>query len=606
MTGVDLSPRPMIFKTTSTTIDGTVTPLQFNHPILAAELSDALIDMRRTFALADGTAYQYRAAIINLLNALPETCSRTASLASVDRGVVDAFHKWESGLASAYPAESAMPYKLGRQLRRLVRVHVANGRDINNHVERWANGGVLHQGGESTPLDEFSNAERLAIRDTCRTRIRELEARLTIGKRMLEAGHDPRATDWHSAENVIWAIHHLGRTHGTTVEREAMYACDRGDLNEMNGDFATERPMNYGGSGRVVRRLMSYLYPSSADLVAFRTLLQLETGAAPEEWSGVALEDIRGSGSETLHVRLLKARAHRSRTVRCAISASPGNVGWKPGDLVQRLLAATATARMLADTHESASKNALFMTVFRTPSRALEARAESFSKSFASLIAPITPGISKPHDARRLRKTVKSVRAAVLRSADLAAGDDHSIAVYQRHYAQSTTVHVLAGAAVNAAQHQVFERLRGPLFVKAPAASLQGDHPAAVAAAAAAELESTPTDRSMNVAHCAAPYDSPYGSAGRLCEHRPSMCFACPNAIVFTDHLPRILAYRDILRRHENEMTPTQFAATHGQQLRNIERIIDEFTPVERERAQAAYELDGAVHVPISQRGVHL
>ena len=39
------------------------------------------------------------------------------------------------------------------------------------------------------------------------------------------------------------------------------------------------------------------------------------------------------------------------------------------------------------------------------------------------------------------------------------------------------------------------------------------------------------------------------------------MCFACPNAIVFTDHLPRILAYRDILRRHENEMTPTQFAA---------------------------------------------
>lgn len=109
MSGVDLSPRPMIFKTTSTTIDGTVTPLQFNHPILAAELSDALIDMRRTFALADGTAYQYRTTIINLLNALPETCSRTASLASVDRGVVDAFHKWESGLASAYPAESAMP-----------------------------------------------------------------------------------------------------------------------------------------------------------------------------------------------------------------------------------------------------------------------------------------------------------------------------------------------------------------------------------------------------------------------------------------------------------------------------------------------------------------
>lgn len=605
MSGVDLSPRPMTFKTTSTTIDGTVAPLQFNHPILAAELSDALIDMRRTFALADGTAYHYRATIINLLHSLTESCPRTASLASTDRGVVNALHEWESGLASAYPAESTMPYKCGRQARRLVRVHIASGRDINDDVERWANGPVLHQGGEDTPLDEFSNAERIAIRDACRTRIRELEARLTIGKRMLEAGHDPRTAGWHSAANLVWGIHHLGRTHGTTVEREAMNACDRGDLNEMSADFATERPTTYGGSGRVVRRLMSYLYPSSADLVAFRTLLQLETGAAPEEWSGVALGDIQDAGSGTLHVRLHKARAHRSRTVRCALSTPPGN-GWKSGDLVQRLLAATATARMLADTNATASKDALFLSNFRTPSRMLEARAESFSKSFASLLAAIEPGISKPHDARRLRKTVKSVRAAVLRSADLAAGDDHSIAVYQRHYAQSTTVHVLAGAAVNAAQHQVFERLRGPLFVKAPAATIRGDDHAELAAAATAELVSTPTDRSMNVAHCTSPYDSPYGSAGRLCEHRPSMCFACPNAIVFTDHLPRILAYRDILRRHENEMTPTQFAATHGQQLRNIERIIDEFPPAERERAQHGHELDADVHVPISQRGVHL
>ena len=58
----------------------------------------------------------------------------------------------------------------------------------------------------------------------------------------------------------------------------------------------------------------------------------------------------------------------------------------------------------------------------------------------------------------------------MLRSADVAAGDDHSVEVFQRHYAQSTTVHVLAGAAVNAAQQQVFTRIqRGPVFVNAPA-----------------------------------------------------------------------------------------------------------------------------------------
>lgn len=110
----------------------------------------------------------------------------------------------------------------------------------------------------------------------------------------------------------------------------------------------------------------------------------------------------------------------------------------------------------------------------------------------------------------------------------------------------------------------------------------------------------------MNVAHCTSPYDSPFGGAGRLCEHRPSMCFACPNAIVFTDHLPRIVAYREILHGLEKEMTPAQFAATHGQQLRNIERILEELTPVERERAQRDHHHQALVHVPISQRGAHL
>lgn len=606
MSDIDLSPRRMTFTTTAATIDGTVTPLEFNQPVLAAELADALVDMRRTLALADGTAYQYRVAILSLLRGLPSSCPRTASLASAGRAVVEAFHEWESGLAAAYPPESTMPYKYGRQLRRLVRVHIANDRGVGDDVERWTNGQVLHRAGEVTPLDEFSNSERLAIRDACRTRVRELEGRLAVGRRMLEVGRDPRVCGWESAADILWGIHHLGQAHGTTIEREAMWACDRGTLNDLSEAFATERPTTYGGSGRVVRRLMSYLYPSSEDLVAFRTLLQLETGAAPEEWSGVALGDIQGSDPSTLHIRLFKARAHRSRTARCAVSGSPGVNGWKSGDLVQRLLAATATARAVAEDKASKSKDALFLSVYRTPSRRLEVRAESFSKSFSSLLASIPSGISKPHDARRLRKTVKSVRAAVLKNADIAAGDDHGIAVYQRHYAQSTTVHVLAGAAVNAAQHQVFERLRGPLFVKAPAAKIRGGDHAELATAAATELESTPADRRINVAHCASPYDSPYGTTGRLCEHRPSMCFACPNAIVFTDHLPRILAYREILRRHQNEMAPVQFAAAHGQQLTNLERIINEFTPAERERAQREHDLHAAVHVPISQRGVHL
>lgn len=606
MSGVDLAPRQMTFAIARGMIDGTIAPLDFEHPILAAALADALIGMRRTLRLSDGTAYHYRATIISLLRDLKGSYPRAISFASADRILVGALHEWESRLATRYTAESAMPYKHGRQLRRLIRAHIASGGEVSDGVERWTNGPVLHQGGDVTPLDEFSNAERLAIRDACRTRVRDLEARLSKGRQLLAIGRDPRESGWARAEDVLWGIHHLGQIDGTTVEREAMRACDRGVLKGLDEAFATDRPMTYGGSGRVVRRLMSYLYPSSDDLVAFRTLLQLETGAAPEEWSNVALSDIDRSATDVLRVRLHKARAHRSRIVRCAVAESAGARGWKSGDLIHRVIEATATARELADANASESKGALFLSAYRTPSRRLQVRAESFSHSFSSLLSSITPAISVPHDARRIRKTVKSVRAAVLRSADIAAGDDHSVAVYQRHYAQSTTVHMLAGAAVNAAQQQVFERLHGPLFVRADAAEIRNGGQIELAAAAAAELESTPTDRSMNVAHCTSPYDSPYGDAGRLCEHRPSMCFACPNAIVFTDHLPRIVAYREILHGLEKEMTPAQFSATHGQQLRNIDRILEELTPAERERAQRDHDHQTLVHVPISQRGAHL
>ena len=283
--------------------------------------------------------------------------------------------------------------------------------------------------------------------------------------------------------------------------------------------------------------------------------MQLETGAAPEEWTGVRINDI-DTWDDKIHVRLHKARAHRSRTVRCPRSSSDHKSGWRSGDLIRRLLVATEEARHEANATGTSTAEFLFLTVERTVSRHFAARATPFARRpFSALLSGIVPAVSKPHDARRIRKTVKSVRAALLRSADVAA-DDHSVAVYQRHYAQSTTVHVLAGAAVNAAQTQVFEKLTaGPLFVKAAASTLASSHDSQVAAAASAEAHNTGlTSQALSPTQCASPYDSPFSPAGRLCEHRPSMCFACPNAIVFADHLPRILAYQEILRGHEKEM----------------------------------------------------
>ncbi|MGP5484597.1 hypothetical protein ACTXMZ_16610 [Brachybacterium alimentarium] len=607
MNGPDFSPRKMQFKLSTTTVSLDFSPLDFRQPILAGELADALLYMHRTLDLAGGTAYNYRSAVESLLRGLPTSCPRTVSLGTKDGELVEALHEWELSLVARYSRDSTLPSKRGRQIRRLIQVHEMTSNGVSDSVLAWAQGRVLHRGGDETPLDEFSNAERIAIRDECRRRIRALEARLAIGRRLLAQGSTPGPEGWVRACDALWAIRHQGRSPGPSIDADAIRASENGVLDEVGEEFGSDDARSYGGGARVMRRLMSYLYPSDTDLVAFRTLLQLETGAAPEEWSRVTLGDI-DTATDAVHVRLHKARARRSRTVRCALTTE-GRAGWRAGDLVRRLQAATEHVRSEATDIGAADADALFLTVHRTSTRNLRVRAETFSRRpFSALLASITPGISQPYDARRLRKTVKSVRAAVLRSADVAAGDDHSVEVYQRHYAQSTTVHVLAGAAINAAQQQVFARVqRGPVFVNAPACSIDGDQDGTVAAAADAEVAASPSDRAMNVARCASPYESPFSPAGRLCEHRPSMCFACPNAIVFADHLPRILAYREVLRNYENEMPPAQFASVYGQQVANIDQILDMFSHEQRDQAtRDIQDIAERVHVPLSQRGTHL
>src|SRR5699024_459225 len=202
------------------------------------------------------------------------------------------FRSWELSLANAYPPESTLPNKRGRQIRRLVKVHEAIGHTVNDSVLGWAQGGVLHHSGEGTPLDEFTNAEPLAIRDDCRNRIRAMEGRLAIGRRYLALGPDPRSEGCVPAGDHLCAVRYPGRAPQASSYADVIRACDAGVLHELSEDFASERATALGGGHRVMRRLMSYLYPSDTDLVAFRTLLQLETGAAPEEWSRVTLGDL--------------------------------------------------------------------------------------------------------------------------------------------------------------------------------------------------------------------------------------------------------------------------------------------------------------------------
>lgn len=597
MSILDLSPREIHFDPPSRIRTIELVPTKYRHALLAAEMADALLILYQTSQLTSGRLVHYKSAVVGLIRWLDETSPDTHRLSISSEACADSLYDWESNLPRRYGPESSRPRALGILIRRLVTAHIASGNEVPDRVAAWAQSQPLQSSRPGRPLDEYTNEQRLALRTECRHRIRALERRLIVGDE--------------------WAMRIGTRTPMTSASRlsalhEVYKEASKPDFEawrhrELNGQEMT--PALRGAIESLTSQvdIARYFYPDRADLIAFRTLLQLQTGTAPEEWTSVTLMDISPSDS-SVAIRIHKHRAHRIRTIHCPRSSGRPLTGWKSGDLVQRLLAVTQPSRdVLTPVEDDPTEGPLFCTVERTRHNTFDARLIQFERGeYRELCRATSPEVPPPYDARRLRKTVKSIRAAVLRSIDVAA-DDNTTPVFQQHYAQSTTLHVLAGEAITSAQSQVFARCQGgPTYVDRPAEDLISHPNKALARAAREVVDSTETDRSMGPAHCLAPFESPYAPPGAVCPQRPAMCFSCPNAIVFPDHLPRLLAYRDVLLSYAHEMPPTQFASTYGQQLTNLELVISKFTPEALEAARAELKrLVRAIHLPLAQRGTH-
>ena len=77
------------------------------------------------------------------------------------------------------------------------------------------------------------------------------------------------------------------------------------------------------------------------------------------------------------------------------------------------------------------------------------------------------------------------------------------------------------------------------------------------------------------------------------------MCLQCRNAVIFRDHLPRLMVYRDVLEDVEKTMPPIPFSEVYGQQKVNVDAVLAEFSA---EHIEAARQQKAHLHRPIGQR----
>jgi hypothetical protein len=59
----------------------------------------------------------------------------------------------------------------------------------------------------------------------------------------------------------------------------------------------------------------------------------------------------------------------------------------------------------------------------------------------------------------------------------------------------------------------------------------------------------------------------------------PTLCLRCPNAIIFRDHIPRLLTYKSSLLELQKALPPQQFHNAYGQQLSNVNDALSQFPP---------------------------
>ncbi|MFJ1957709.1 hypothetical protein ACIOGT_31080 [Streptomyces microflavus] len=599
-----------------------VDPSGYQCATLASQLADEWIKLTRRMSLSGGGS-EYSGAVRSFAKFTDKYLSEAGTDPAVARldgqavDLVEVLYAWEGDLRQKYGPKSKQPYRRARALLALIHQRATASPGIPEYLRQRAKAPASYGKPTPQPLDEFSNAERIALRDAARAAVRATEARLDRGRELLAAGNDPRIGGWGDLPNLVWATR--ARMVNSQVLQTHLPAKSRWWPREVVDLLPVPEGKSRGPGVRALgRELGRLLFPDEFDLQAFRVLLLLGmTDTTPEELHDLETGDIEftDGGLRLVQTKLrasrIRADLHPEVELKSGGEEFTGDGSWDVPGLIRRLLAATALIREVFDPDPY-----LFVAVRQAASdgelRGSVAQFKSPRYRFGFWIASQRDGqgrplkISDPYEVRRLRKTTKVVRAVALGGtvSDL-AGDDNHVEVYRGYYGHGTTAHIMAGRAINRSQEWVFNRLvHKPVLVDEVAeerleepevAEELGMNVEVAKAMRAGELD-------MGLTNCRNPYDSPQRTDNKLCHVAPAMCMLCRNAVIFYSQLPRLLLMSDRIERMRTALPPPRWHAIYGQQRVALDEVFAECADRLPAARQQITELEIRLDLPLGQR----
>jgi hypothetical protein len=560
-------------------------------------LAAAWVDMTETNGLSQRTAEGYAGAIRNFGRFLAAYRPARNLLLGVDNGCFEECHfAWEQDMAAKNPT-SSVAARHSERILALIRYLDAEFIPLGKSITERAQSGPYIDRKPTKPRQEFSNADRLALRDAARAQVRAMENRLADGRKLL-ASLDQKEPGNADRTGELLAKLHDGEL---TIQDLSQLSDPNSLVWPKSVDVPTTASFRAIG---LLRALLDLLSPNADDLTAFEVLLLFETGWAPEELRGLRISEFTDSPEGRTYLKH-KPRAQKSSHELVANAAG----SWNTNALIDRWLSATETVRRhCRDDAEDFvfisgryDRDELGWIVDRPPTAAA-------AYSLRRWVAKRQLEVSEPHHIGRIRKTAKLIQG--LRAGTLAgaAADDHHVEVFKGHYLPTTTIYALTPVILRNATDKLFVRMTerigiGPLVVAGPSSEVAKDDSLPVEIKQAAESVATETeaDRSMLPVSCKNILESPFAGPGTLCPERIRQCFSCSNSIVFEDHLPRVLSLGDRLETVRAELPPSQFSADYGQVHANVQSVLDSFPDAAIQAARRRISSEG-LNFPLSMR----
>ncbi|WP_432008621.1 hypothetical protein [Streptomyces bacillaris] len=587
----------------------TVDPADFTCSALAGELADEWVELSADKDYKQSTVRQARTAVVAFCEYVDKHVPRAAeaSLGRADPDLNVVVANWLKSLTSTFPSGSRGPAQYAGRVRRLVKRRAEHPqRPVVGPLRGWLKGSVGVRRGTTEELDEFSRADKLRLVKAAWADLAAIDARIEAGWALAASGVDPAVGGWLDPANLLWAI--ATEAYSTEEICQQLPEARTGQwpdaLSAYMPESAWSRPLRNILVGGLVRQLFLH----NIDLHCFRVLLIAATGHAPEEVCVLDEDDVE-FGPKSVMIDFTKNRAHAEPRRSFGIDVSlegaelhPSKPRLDAAELIRRLLELNRPlARRAGLTPvplflRAAVANSVFTVSPFLPN--------SSASNFTAWMQACGVTVQGVPDVRRMRKSGKVEKALTFKGRVSDIADDQSVETFRNHYAHGTTLRVIAGKVINAAQEKWFtEAVEGPVALSETAVeSLEEPEAGAALGLSAEEVDDLIAGQlDMGVSGCKNPRQSPYGRPGQLCPVAPLRCFECRNALILPSNLPQMLLFVDFLERLELRLAPRHFDQHWTQSRVNLLAAIDARSDAEIAEARRQITEDGiTLHLPLS------